>query len=157
MTAGQSKKRTTFGARICEARTKKLGWTQVELGTRVNVTGNYIAQLERDERPPSDILITRLANALGMTRDELGTPEPRKGDNVEYKKYPARKPLLDDDEFLDAPEPVRQHVLSWPDAGAEWTTRQWYELFSRSLDLHKEGKLDPRKDSSAKPARPRKG
>jgi transcriptional regulator with XRE-family HTH domain len=146
--------RITFGARVRAAREREQGWTQEELGKRVDVRGNYIAQIERDERAPSELLITRLANVLGKKREDLGQPEAAAGEDA--AKYPARRPLLRDEEFKKAPEEVRQRVLGWPDAGEDWTTRQWYELFSESMRLHEKDEVDPRKDTSTKPARARK-
>ena len=155
----------TFGQRIKDARTKKKGWAQADLAAAAEVSVNYMARVERDLDAPSDRLITRIANALEMSRDELGEPEAtaaRGSDptpvklSSEAKKYPARRPLLADPEFESSPAAVRDRVLGWPDAGADWTTRQWYALFEQSLELHKQDKLDPRKDPAAKPARPRK-
>lgn len=155
----------TFGQRIRKLREERKGWSAAQLAAAADVSANYMSRIERDEDAPSPRAITRIANALGVARDELGEPESSaaRGSETatpkgarEAEKYPRRKALLEDPEFIDAPKPVRDRVLGWPDAGADWTTRQWYVLFEQSLQLHKEGKLDPRKDPDAKPARSRK-
>lgn len=145
---------TTFGERVRVARSDLKGWTQRRLGDEVEVTSNYIARIERDEVVPSPILITRLVNALGVSRESLGQPERKS--TTEDDDYPARSPLLADVTFKKAPPDVRQRVLGWPDAGESMSTADWYEIFGRALYLHRYGKLDPKDDPQAKRAKPRK-
>jgi transcriptional regulator with XRE-family HTH domain len=146
----------TFGERLKDARINKKGWSQDQAAESADMTPNYYARIERNVSKPSPKAITRLAIALDLDRADLGEPEPSAKDDPE-DTYPARRPLLLDPEFKTAPEEVRRRVMGWPDAGAEWTTRQWFELFSKSLELHAKGELDPRKDPNAKPARRRGG
>lgn len=152
---------STFGQRIRAQRENVKGWSQTELADEIGCTANYISRVERDADAPSNVFITKLANALGMTREHLGSPEPsakRGADPApsgEANRYPARVPLLKDKEFINAPRTVKDRVLGWPDAGADWTTRQWYALFEQSLALHGTKQTDARKDPRSKPARKR--
>lgn len=140
----------TFGDRVRFARERLKGWSQDQLADDVDVTTNYVARVERGEARPSEKLITRLANALGVSRDDLGElGAPTKDE------YPARAALLADPEFKKSHPDVRARVLGWPDADTEWTTRQWYEAFSTALRLQAEGRIDPKADPAARPARKR--
>lgn len=65
--------RPVFGNRIRELR-KARGLSQEELGHRANLDYRYVGGVERGERNPSLISITRLANALGVPLSELFKP-----------------------------------------------------------------------------------
>lgn len=51
--------------------------TQVELAAKVGVDQTYISLLERGLRVPSDSLLTRLAEALGIAPSRLRFSEPQ--------------------------------------------------------------------------------
>lgn len=60
----------TMGDRIKEAR-KKLRLTQEQLGEKLDVTVEYISQLERGLRLPSMQLFIKLIEALDVSADHL--------------------------------------------------------------------------------------
>jgi transcriptional regulator with XRE-family HTH domain len=62
--------RPAFGNRIRELR-KARGLSQEELSHRAGLDYRYIGGVERGERNPSLISITRLANALDVPLSEL--------------------------------------------------------------------------------------
>jgi transcriptional regulator with XRE-family HTH domain len=64
-----------LGAYIVEAR-KKYGLTQLELAELLEVTRNYIAQLEIGRRLPSLELLVKLSVLTAQTPDDLIRDEP---------------------------------------------------------------------------------
>ena len=60
----------TTGQRIQAAR-KSAGMTQKELGKRIGVSFQGIAQWENDLRKPKYETLQRIAEALGTTADDL--------------------------------------------------------------------------------------
>lgn len=67
----------TTGQRIKEAR-KKAGLTQKELGQRLGVTYQTLAQWENDHRNPKPETLERIAEALGVLMFELVGDHPQK-------------------------------------------------------------------------------
>lgn len=59
-----------FGKRVRELR-KEHGLSQVELAAKVGIDRSYMGFLERGERNPSLEVIASIAEALGVTPDEL--------------------------------------------------------------------------------------
>ncbi len=59
-----------FGKRVRELR-KERGLSQVELAAKVGIDRSYMGFLERGERNPSLEVIAKIAEALGVTPDEL--------------------------------------------------------------------------------------
>lgn len=49
----------------------ELGWTQVELAKRLNVTQPYVAEIERGRATPGLDTVERFADALGIDADLL--------------------------------------------------------------------------------------
>jgi transcriptional regulator with XRE-family HTH domain len=60
----------TFGHRIRERR-RQLNLTQEEVARRVKTSTPYIGHLESHKRHPSDRVISRLADVLGLDQREL--------------------------------------------------------------------------------------
>lgn len=60
------------GQKIKNAR-KKAGLTQKELGDKLGVSYQMIAQYESDRRKPKIDTLRRICNALGITISELGS------------------------------------------------------------------------------------
>lgn len=56
--------------RIREHR-KRRGWTQEELGQRVGVSKQRVSQYERGERRPTVEMVYRLAEALGVSTNDV--------------------------------------------------------------------------------------
>ena len=62
----------TLGRRIRAAR-EALGESQVSLAASAGISQGYLSQLETDEREPTLSIAARLAEALGITLDELAS------------------------------------------------------------------------------------
>lgn len=101
----------TFGERLARLRRAR-GFTQTELGDAVGTSQRVITYYERESGRPPAHLLTRLANALSTTVDELvGYEQPKKDDaprnarlwrklrQVEKLSEPDRKAVL---RFVDA-------------------------------------------------------
>ena len=58
-----------FGERLKKARLAR-GWTQQQLGDRINLQRQSVYQLEQSDNPTSDVLL-RCANALQVSTDYL--------------------------------------------------------------------------------------
>jgi DNA-binding MarR family transcriptional regulator/DNA-binding XRE family transcriptional regulator len=58
------------GARIRRTRLEQ-GTSQRELATTVGIGAPHLSKLERDEEQPSEALLTRIADALGLDADDL--------------------------------------------------------------------------------------
>lgn len=59
-----------LGMRIKYLR-KQRGWSQEELSFQSNINKNYISDLESGRRNPSLEILERLADAFGITLEEL--------------------------------------------------------------------------------------
>ena len=64
--------RETLGGRIRAAREAR-GESQVRLAAAAGISQGYLSQLEQDEREPSLSIAARLAQALGVSLDELAS------------------------------------------------------------------------------------
>lgn len=62
----------TFGDKVKEARKRK-GLSQLELGGRMHVSQQAIAKFEKATDQPKLATVRKIANALGVTIDELVT------------------------------------------------------------------------------------
>ncbi len=60
----------TVGAKIQEAR-RSAGLKQWQLANMVNVSESYIALIESDKRNPSITVLTKIAEVLGLTTDQI--------------------------------------------------------------------------------------
>jgi transcriptional regulator with XRE-family HTH domain len=56
---------------IIHTHRERAGWTKKKLAELVGVTQPYIVQIENDGKIPSDSVVTRLADCLGLDRREL--------------------------------------------------------------------------------------
>ena len=61
---------TGFGQVIRERR-RQNELTQLEVARRIGTSTPYVGHLESGKRHPSDVIVTRLADALGFDRREL--------------------------------------------------------------------------------------
>lgn len=59
-----------LGQRICELRTA-LGWSQVQLATRVGAAKQTVSNWENDNIQPSIEMLVRLSKIFGVTTDYL--------------------------------------------------------------------------------------
>lgn len=59
-----------LGLRVLFLRNKK-GWSQLDLALESNINKNYICDLENGRRNPSLEILERLADAFGITLEEL--------------------------------------------------------------------------------------
>lgn len=48
-----------------------MGWYQHQLAQAAGITQPYVCKIERGEKLPSEVMITRLAAALDVPREEL--------------------------------------------------------------------------------------
>ena len=62
--------RRDFG-QVIRARRRQLGLTQQEIGRRIKTSTPYVGHLEAGKRHPSDKVLSRLAQVLGLDRSEL--------------------------------------------------------------------------------------
>ncbi|MEO8496286.1 MAG: helix-turn-helix transcriptional regulator [Planctomycetota bacterium] len=62
----------TLGQQIRAAR-EQLGESQVNLATAAGISQGYLSQLETDEREPTLSIAARLAQALGISLDEMAS------------------------------------------------------------------------------------
>src|ERR1700691_2177535 len=63
-------KSRTFGE-ILRRRRRELDLTQGELAQTIETSTPYVGLLESDQRHPSDAIVSKLADALGLDRGEL--------------------------------------------------------------------------------------
>lgn len=63
-------KERTFG-RVVRERRRQLDLTHEEVAERVKTSSQYVKHLESGRRHPSDKILTRIADALGLDRLEL--------------------------------------------------------------------------------------
>ena len=100
-----------FGDRLKEIRLGR-GLTQLELGEAVGVSNRVIAYYESEDAQPPGALLVELAQALGVSTDELLGVEPLK-DKVSAKKARIRKRLQRVEEL---PAADQRAVLKFVDA-----------------------------------------
>jgi transcriptional regulator with XRE-family HTH domain len=58
-------------ADVIRERRRQLNLTQEEVARRIKTSTPYVGHLESDKRHPSDAVVTRLADVLGLDRSEL--------------------------------------------------------------------------------------
>ncbi|MEU3772454.1 pyridoxamine 5'-phosphate oxidase family protein [Streptomyces sp. NPDC032472] len=89
--------RTDLGRRLA-ARREALGLTREELGRRCGADGTYIAYLEEHAASPSIGTLARVADALGVTVDDLtGASAGRVGGRSTARRDTALVPLDEDE------------------------------------------------------------
>jgi len=62
----------TLGQRLRSAR-EQLGQSQMNLAAAAGISQGYLSQLEQDEREPTLSIAARLAEALGVSLDDLAS------------------------------------------------------------------------------------
>jgi transcriptional regulator with XRE-family HTH domain len=96
------KRITTKLGEFLRARREALGLTQRSLAQKLGVEGSHIAFIESERRKPSLKLIARIADTLGLDRQEvllLAHPEAR--DLLSQpESEPRQKPLLSWQRFI---------------------------------------------------------
>ena len=60
----------TFGGAIADKR-KRIGLSQKELSAKIGISPQYLNDIERDRRKPSESLIPTFANALELDENTL--------------------------------------------------------------------------------------
>ena len=75
--AAKSKEQETFGQRLARIR-KYRGYTQVELAKKMGIIQVLISDYERDKLRPYNEMISRFAQALEVSADELLGLKPSK-------------------------------------------------------------------------------
>jgi transcriptional regulator with XRE-family HTH domain len=69
---------TTLGSRVREER-EAAGYTQEALGERADLSGAYVAHIERGTKRPTLATLAKLAEALGVTPVDLLRSAPKTG------------------------------------------------------------------------------
>lgn len=64
------KKTRSFG-QVIRARRRQLDFTQEEVAQRISTSTPYVGHLESGKRHPSDRVVTKLADVLGLDRREV--------------------------------------------------------------------------------------
>lgn len=93
----------TFGQVIRERR-RQLDLTQEEVARRIKTSTPYVGHLESGKRHPSDRIVTRLAEVLGLDRRELFflanpraqallNPEPESRTNTAWEEFKRNEQL----------------------------------------------------------------
>ncbi len=83
------KKESTFGQVIRERR-RQLDMTQQEVARRIKTSTPYIGHLEGGKRHPSERVVSRLAEVLGLERRELFLLANQKSGHVPYVEEQER-------------------------------------------------------------------
>jgi transcriptional regulator with XRE-family HTH domain len=101
-----SKKQRTFGQVIHERR-RRLDLTQQEVARRIKTSTPYIGHLEAGLRHPSDKVLSRLAEVLGLDqRDLFFLANPGAVGLLKSKETPSRRSAWDEFRKDDRLRPV---------------------------------------------------
>ena len=76
LTSTDRERLRVLGANIRERRTAS-DLTLEDLANEAGLSVTYLGQTERGQRNPSVLVLWRVAEALGITLDQLVAPEPR--------------------------------------------------------------------------------
>lgn len=101
------------GAHLAALR-KKAGMTQAELGLAIEEKQQNIANWEKSSRPPRGDVLISLAQALGVTVDDLIHPENMA--ETQIKVRPASKAMATFEEVTRLPRRQQAKILNVVDA-----------------------------------------
>ena len=113
--APRSKERN-FGQIIRERR-RQLDLTQEEVARRIKTSTPYVGHLESGKRHPSDKIVTRLAEVLGLDRRELF-----------FLANPRAQALLN-------PEPETQASSAWEEFRHNEQLRRIHTITNEEMDM----------------------
>jgi transcriptional regulator with XRE-family HTH domain len=105
-----------FGQVIRERR-RQLDLTQEEVARRIKTSTPYVGHLESAKRHPSDKVVTRLAEVLGLDRRELF-----------FLANPRAQALLN-------PEPETKTSSSWEEFKKNEQMRRIHNITSEEMDM----------------------
>ncbi len=109
-----TKTRPPQGTRLAELR-KDAGLSQYELASYVGVPQANIAFWERSEKPPRSDVLPKMAQALGVTLEDLivGDEKPLKKKAAKSNGRPAGKVREVFDRVSKLPRRQQEHIVSW--------------------------------------------
>jgi transcriptional regulator with XRE-family HTH domain len=109
-------KERTFGQVIRERR-RQLDLTQEEVARRIRTSTPYVGHLESAKRHPSDKIVTRLAEVLGLDRRELF-----------FLANPRAQALL-------TPEPDKTTKSAWDDFKRNEQIRRLHHITEEEMEM----------------------
>jgi transcriptional regulator with XRE-family HTH domain len=109
-------KERSFGQVIRERR-RQLDLTQEEVARRIKTSTPYVGHLESGKRHPSDKIVTRLAEVLGLDRRELF-----------FLANPRAQALLN-------PEPAGDAQSAWEDFRQNEQLRRIHNISNEEMDM----------------------
>jgi transcriptional regulator with XRE-family HTH domain len=109
-------KERTFGQVIRERR-RQLDLTQEEVARRIRTSTPYVGHLESAKRHPSDKIVTRLAEVLGLDRRELF-----------FLANPRAQALL-------TPEPDKTMKSAWDDFRRNEQIRRLHHITEEEMEM----------------------
>src|SRR5215467_14973769 len=109
-------KERTFGQVIRERR-RQLDLTQEEVARRIRTSTPYVGHLESGKRHPSDKIVTRLAEVLGLDRRELF-----------FLANPRAQALL-------TPEPEGDAKSAWEDFRKDEQLRRIHNISNDEMEM----------------------
>jgi len=109
-------KERTFGQIIRERR-RQLDLTQEEVARRIKTSTPYVGHLESGKRHPSDKIVTRLAEVLGLDRRELF-----------FLANPRAHALLN-------PAPDNHVVSAWDQFKSNEQVRRLHSITSEEMEM----------------------
>ena len=112
----RKKEQRTFG-HVLRERRRKLDLTQHEVARRIKTSTPYVGHLEAGKRHPSDKIIARLAEVLGLERRELF-----------FLANPAAFELVQ-------PDPVEKRTSAWEEFRRDDRTRRLHNISSDEMEV----------------------
>jgi predicted RNase H-like HicB family nuclease/transcriptional regulator with XRE-family HTH domain len=106
----EKRKAPTFGQVIRERR-RQLDLTKDEVARRIKTSTNYVGHLESGKRHPSDKIIVRLAEVLGLDRRDLF-----------FLANPRARALLTADDLAETERVLSKVDSGWKDIGKKIAT-----------------------------------
>ncbi|MCI0424202.1 MAG: helix-turn-helix domain-containing protein [Acidobacteria bacterium] len=112
-----TKTRPPQGMKLAELR-KAAGLSQYELARYVGVPQANIAFWERSEKPPRSEVLPKMAQALGVTVEDLivGDEKPLKKKAAKTNSRPAGKVREVFDRVSKLPRRQQEHIVNWVSA-----------------------------------------
>jgi transcriptional regulator with XRE-family HTH domain len=110
-----TKTRPPQGVRLAELR-KAAGLSQYELASYVGVPQANIAFWERSEKPPRSEVLPKMAEALGVTVEDLlivGDEKPLRKKAAKSNGRPAGKVRKVFDRVSKLPRRQQEHIVNW--------------------------------------------